>query len=108
MCDGIPPGSAGSTLSAMEACRLPGDGAVVLMCAAEGVAGVHPVKLDDAACLEFWVDHRAASGERDRAAAAAPSDAEVEREVPAGAQEGGADAGKKQGGEAGMLEGPLE
>ena len=36
------------------------------------------------------------------------SDAEVEREVPAGAQEGGADAENKQGGEAGMLEGPLE
>ena len=104
----LPGPLAGSTLSAMEACRLPGDGAVALLCAAEGVAGVHPVKLNDAACLEFWVDHRAAYGERDRAAAAAPSDAELEREVPAGAQEGGSDAANEQGGEAGLLEGPVE
>jgi hypothetical protein len=92
----------------MEASRLPGDGAVALMCAAEGVAGVHPVKLNDTACLEYWVDHRAASGERERAATAAISGVEDGMEVPLQPPEGGAGTGKEEGEEAALLEGPLE
>ena len=82
----------------MDACRLPGGGGVALLCAAEGVAGVHPVKLDDAGCLEFWVEHRGAEEDEERRPLL---DGAATRILRGGDGKGGDE-------EPGVLEGPVE
>jgi len=90
----------------MDACRLPGDGGVALLCAAEGVPGVHPVKLDDAGCLEFWVEHRGA--EENEEMRQEENDERRPLLDAAAARDVRSEDGKDGEEEQGVLEGPVE